>query len=126
MKKKLRSITLRELEYSYILGMRIHDERSLLELKIYHKNVKLHPLRIQLLTWDDPIAGCPLNTGYLLQNHKKGFEDVYNLNHPQRIREWIEYGTAKGWDGTRTIEIINGLDAMQEMGYDITSLRTSI
>ncbi|WP_176462571.1 hypothetical protein [Paenibacillus odorifer] len=42
MKKKLRSITLRELEYSYILGMRIHDKQSLLVLKVYHKNVKLH------------------------------------------------------------------------------------
>jgi len=43
MKKKLRSITLRKLEYSYILGMRIHDERSLLELKIYHKKCKAPP-----------------------------------------------------------------------------------
>lgn len=29
MKKNLHSITLRELEYSYILGMRIYDKRSL-------------------------------------------------------------------------------------------------
>jgi hypothetical protein len=122
MKNKLRSITVRQLEFSYVINSAIQGEACTMELKVFRRSSKLHPLLIQIKTWDDPIAGCPLNSGFILRNSITGEEAAYNLNHPKRVREWIEYGIECGWDGTQAIEIKDGLDVMQKMGYDAARL----
>ncbi|MFD0712948.1 hypothetical protein [Paenibacillus sp. GCM10027626] len=122
MKNKLRTITIGNQPYVYRLSMHIMNGTCTSQLKVFAEDSKLHPLIIYIRTWDDPIAGCPLQTGFLLYNMATGTESLYNLNHPQRVREWIEYGVINGWDGTQQIEILDGVAAMREMGYEMDKL----
>jgi hypothetical protein len=47
---------------------------------------------------------------------------LVNLNQPKYIREVILYGLNKGWTGKNSIEILNGLSFLSELGYKIDTL----
>ncbi|SFF31849.1 hypothetical protein SAMN04487969_12555 [Paenibacillus algorifonticola] len=126
MKNKLRDISIDGVDYKYTLSMRVENQTCLHELKIFLKESKIHPFQILIRTWDDPIIGCPLNSGFILANDKHSMpKEAYNLNHPKRVREWILYGLSCGWNGSKTIVIKDGLAAMQEMGYEIDRIQSS-
>ncbi|KQO18398.1 hypothetical protein ASF12_07250 [Paenibacillus sp. Leaf72] len=126
MKNKLRSISIDGVDYKYTLSMRVESQTCMHELKIYLKDSKIHPLHIRIRTWDDPIAGCPLNSGFILANNSNNMpEENYNLNHPKRVREWLLYGLSCGWTGTKMLVIEDGLAAMKEMGYEIERIQSS-
>ncbi|MBT2293684.1 hypothetical protein J7E73_32250 [Paenibacillus albidus] len=122
MKNKLRTITVDEVIYAYKLEMRIADRMCINELRVFRKELKVHPLNISILTWDDPIMGSPLNTGIVLGHAGCPKGEVYNLNYPKRIREWILYGQSLGWDGSQTVEVEDGLAAMRTIGYFTAAL----
>ncbi|WP_341280795.1 hypothetical protein [Paenibacillus sp. FSL H8-0537] len=127
MSNKLRSIAIEGVDYKYTLLMRVEGQTCVHELKIFLKESKINPMHIRIRTWDDPIAGCPLNSGFILANNRNNMPDeVYNLNHPRRVREWILYGLSSGWwDGSKTVVIEDGLAAMMEMGYEIERIQSS-
>ncbi|WP_145046675.1 hypothetical protein [Paenibacillus xylanexedens] len=126
MKKKLRSIVIGGQTFKYIITARVVNNTAKLELKVFNDGSKTHALYVQFHTWDDAIVGYVLNTGVLLFNHRTGVKENYNLNHPARIRQWIEIAVQQGWDGTTNYDIEDGLKELEQLGFEVEWLRPRV
>lgn len=121
---KLRKITVEDNVYLY--GMKgsidFSSRESTLTIKIFLKDYKKTPLRVDFVTWDDPIIGHPLNFGFPLFKVLTDEKEVVNLNRPKYIRECILYGLEKGWNGKNKLEPLDGLGILSNLGYDVSIL----
>ncbi|MCW3162497.1 hypothetical protein [Chryseobacterium oryctis] len=124
MKRKLRRITIDNLEYLYSVTDKYHlgTETSTLTVKIYLEGQKQTPLVIDFLTLDHYFMGQILKSGVKLMNRIKGIEEIVNINEPKYIRELILQGLKNGWVGTNKIEKQNGLGYLAELGYEVDIL----
>lgn len=120
MKNKLRKITINNLEYLYCISDKYHSETetNTLTIKIFLSDHRQKPLIIDFLTCDHYYAGQLLNSGINLVNKTDNTEDFVNLNHPKYIRKLIELGRKNGWTGTNKFERQNGLNYLNELGYE--------
>lgn len=118
MKKKTREIIVREKEYVYVLTSKYSNGESLVRLNISSKEDKQFTCTFIFSTWDHPIAGSPLLTGVDLRNKKTNNTERFNLHHPKRTKELIIYALDHGWTGETSIEYPNGLDILDQMGFD--------
>ncbi|WP_426481790.1 hypothetical protein [Chryseobacterium sp. R2ACT005] len=124
MKNKLRKITINTIEYLYSVTDQFHSETATntLTVKIFLNGQKKTPLIIKFLTADDYMMGQPLKSGVKLINKITGSEDEVNLNEPKYIKQFILLGLKKGWSGTHSIEIQNGLHYLNELGFETDKL----
>ena len=127
MKYKLRKIIIDVLEYLYSVVDKFHpaSQTNTLTIKIYLSGQKQTPLVIEFLTIDDPIMGQPFKAGIKLMNRITNRISIVNLNEPKYIRELILLGRKKGWTGNDKAEKQNGLDYLNEMGYETGLLKPS-
>lgn len=126
MKKNIRQITIDQHIYVYVLHSSYQQERWQVSLKITLLNQKNTALIFHFLTWDDIITGCPLLVGIKLYDCNIKEAVMYNLNHPARVRELIEYGLSYKWTGEKTVEYADGLIVLEDIGYDSDILRPQI
>lgn len=124
MKKKLRKITVNAVEYLYSITDQYHSETktNTLTAKIFLNGQKQTPLILEFITVDHYIMGQPLKSGIKLFNKITNTEDDVNLNEPKYIRQFIVLGLKKGWSGTHSIEIQNGLSYLNELGFETDKL----
>lgn len=124
MKNKLRKITINNNEYLYNVTDQFHSETetNTLTVKIFLSGKKKTPLIITFLTDDDYMMGQPLKSGVKLTNKMTGSEDEVNLNEPKYIKKFILLGLEKGWSGSNSIEIQNGLHYLNELGFETDKL----
>lgn len=93
-----------------------------MSLRIFLSGYKQTPLVINFCSWDDPVIGFPLNSGFPLFNSVTEQEEILNLNRPKYIRESIVYGKTKGWNGKNKLEPVDGLKMLTDLGYDVSIL----
>lgn len=125
MEKKLRKIRIESNDYLYKLVDTYHSDTQnhTLTVRVFLTVQKLTPLIIQFLTSDFYYAGNPLNTGINLPNGKTGTTDTINVNKPNLIRKLILLGIQKGWTGINKIEVQNGMDYLNSLGYETSILK---
>ncbi|MBP1167412.1 hypothetical protein JOE44_004296 [Chryseobacterium sp. PvR013] len=125
MKSKLRKITINAVEYLYSVSDQYHSETktNTLTVKVFFKGQKQTPLIIKCMTVDDYIMGQPLKSGVKLMNKITCSEDEVNLNKPQYIKQFILLGLQKGWSGFNSMEIQNGFDYLNELGFETDPLK---
>jgi len=81
---------------------------------------KLAPLLISFTTWDDAVAGNPLNTGWRFELMS------VNLNRPRFIAELIRAARKRGWrpeTARQPLAIDDGLAMLEGLGYNAGVLR---
>jgi hypothetical protein len=124
MKGNLRKIVIDQIEYVYRVSDKYDGETRLntLTVKVYVNGKKRTPLIIRFLTMEHYYAGQPLKSGINLFHKPSNTEVSVNLNEPRFIRELIEFALKKGWNGQVQMEIKNGLDWLNELGYDVNEL----
>ena len=89
-------------------------------LTAYLADKKLAPLLMSFTTWDDAVAGNPLNTGW-----RSGLMSV-NLNRPRFVAELIRAARKRGWRpeaARRPFAIDDGLAVFDDLGYNAKALR---
>jgi hypothetical protein len=124
MKSKLRKIVIDTLEYLYSVTDKYHleTETNTLTVKVFLNGQKMTPLIVEFLTLDDYYVGQPLKSGVKLTNKITNTIDTVNINEPKYIRELILQGQKNGWTGSNKIEKQNGLNYLNELGYETDSL----
>jgi hypothetical protein len=89
-------------------------------LTAYLADKKLAPLLMSFTTWDDAIAGSPLNTGLRFELMS------VNLNRPRVVAELIRAARSGGWRpeiARRPFTVDDGLAVLVELGYNANVLR---
>ena len=89
-------------------------------LTAYLADKKLAPLLMSFTTWDDAIAGSPLNTGWPFELMS------VNLNRPRFVAELIRAARNRGWrpeTARRPFTVDDGLAVLVELGYEANVLR---
>lgn len=124
MKNKLRKIIINNIEYVYSVTNQFHSETetNTLTVKVFLRGQKQTPLIIKFVTADDYMMGQPLKSGVKLVNKFTSSEDEVNLNEPKYIKQLIVLGLKKGWSGSNSIYIQNGLDYLNELGFETGKL----
>lgn len=124
MKNKLRKIIINNIEYVYSVTNQFHSETetNTLTVKVFLRGQKQTPLIIKFVTADDYMMGQPLKSGVKLVNKLTSSEDEVNLNEPKYIKQLIVLGLKKGWSGFNSIDIQNGLDYLNELGFETGKL----
>lgn len=125
MKSKLRKIKIENKEYLYAVTDRYHPENqnNTLTVKVFLVGNKLTPLVIDFFTSDHYYMGQLLNSGIDLKNEKTATTDTININRPKFIRELILQGIQAGWVGTNKMDIQDGLNYLNRLGYETSSLQ---
>ncbi|MGZ7443254.1 hypothetical protein [Paenibacillus sp. TH7-28] len=111
MKKKTREIRVCEKEYIYVINQKYSQQKSMIS---------------KFCTWDNPIAGSPLLTGVALKNRERNHTENVNLHRPKWISELTQYALDHGWTGGNCMEFPDGLDILDQMGYDVDWLRNEV
>jgi hypothetical protein len=110
-----------------VVSARARDGRSSIALTVYRDGRKLAPLTITFETWDDPVVGNPLNSGWRIPD-AIGEVQPLSLHHPRIVAELIGAALAAGWSpetARRALRIDDGLALLSQLGYPIDSLRPS-
>ena len=125
MKSKLRKITINATEYLYSVTDQYYSdtETNTLTVKVFLSGQKKTPLIIKFSTVDNYIIGQPLKSGVKLFNKIKNTEEEVNLNEPKYIKELIILGLKDGWSGTNLIAIQNGINYLNELGFETDQLK---
>ncbi|WP_431610878.1 hypothetical protein [Chryseobacterium sp. 'Rf worker isolate 10'] len=124
MKNKLRKIVIDNNEYLYSVTDQFHSETetNTLTLKIFLSGQKLTPLIIEFVTVEHYIVGQPLKSGIKLINKITNSEDEVNMNEPKYIRQFILLGLKNGWSGVNPIAVQDGLDYLNQLGFETDQL----
>lgn len=124
MKNKLRKIVIDNNEYLYSVTDQFHSETetNTLTLKIFLSGQKLTPLIIEFVTVEHYIVGQLLKSGIKLINKITNSEDEVNMNEPKYIRQFILLGLKNGWSGVNPIAVQDGLDYLNQLGFETDQL----
>lgn len=124
MKKSLRKIIIDQTEFMFLVSDKYDRETELntLTVKVYVNGNKRTSLILRFLTMEHYYAGQPLKTGINLVHTPSDTTISVNLNEPKFIRQLIELGLKKGWNGQAQLEVKNGLDWLNELGYEVSEL----
>lgn len=123
MRSPLRKITINSVLYLYRVNNKYEGrDKSSVTVKAFLAGQKQTPVTIYFLTRDHIYLGNPLNSGIYLPNIPDNTADLVNIHEPQYIREFLLLALKKGWTGNNKIDIQNGLEYLEELGYDITDL----
>ena len=125
MKAKLSKIVVEKEEYLYALNEAYFTDpqRSTFTLKIYLSGYKQTPLVIEFLTLIHYYGGQPLKSGILLPNTLSQTTEVVNLNEPKYIKKLILQGRINGWNGNNTVPKQDGFIYLQQLGYEVDSIK---
>ncbi|WP_079243020.1 hypothetical protein [Chryseobacterium indologenes] len=124
MKNKLRKIVIDNNEYLYLVTDQLNagTETNTLQLKVFLSGQKQTPLIIEFVTVDHYIIGQPLKSGVKLINKITNSEDEVNMNEPKYIRQFILLGLKNGWSGVNSIAVQDGLDYLNQLGFETDQL----
>ncbi|MCC9043066.1 hypothetical protein LNQ81_10305 [Myroides sp. M-43] len=124
MKKKIRTLTVDETLYLYRIGVTYlpETEESIFTMRIFIDKKSKYALLVHFRTLDDYYVGNPLNHGALLYNKILQKEIVVNLNRPLFIRQALDYGLSQGWNPENASQVLDGLQLLVELEYDIQKL----
>lgn len=124
MKGNLRKIVVHDLLFLYTVSDQHHfgKELNTLTVKVFLSGEKKTPLIIEFLTRDDYFLGQVLNKHVEIFHRPSESIRTLNLNEPEYIRQLIEFAFEKGWNGKNRIGVQNGIDWLNELGYDVTEL----
>ncbi|MDR4952261.1 hypothetical protein REB14_08770 [Chryseobacterium sp. ES2] len=124
MKNKLRKIVIDNNEYLYLVTDQLNagTETNTLQLKVFLSGQKQIPLIIEFITVDHYIIGQPLKSGVKLINKITNSEDEVNMNEPKYIRQFILLGLKNGWSGVNSIAVQDGLDYLNQLGFETDQL----
>lgn len=127
MKKKLRTITIDNQQYLYsIKCTTIDSDHSILTVRIFIDKLSKHALLVNFHTLDNYYVGNPFSHGVLLYNKSTKKEEVVNLNRPYFIRLILDYGLSQGWDGKTSIEELDGLQLLSDIGYYVDKVKAKM
>jgi len=124
MKNKLRKIVINNNEYLYSVTDQLNagTETDTLKLKVFLSGQKQTPLIIEFVTVEHYIVGQPLKSGIKLINKITNSEDEVNMNEPKYIRQFILLGLKNGWSGVNSIAVQDGLDYLNQLGFETDQL----
>ena len=119
MKTKLRRIHVDNNEYKYSINNKYYskDSTNILTVKVYLDGSKNSPLIIEFLTLDHHSMGQILESGVNLENTITNTIETLNIHEPKRIRELILKGRTNGWTGYNKMQIQNGINYLNELGF---------
>lgn len=123
MKKKTREIKVQDKNYVYVINQKYHQGVSKITLSVSLKGQKNVTCSFQFCTWDDPISGSPLLVGAHLKKTASDDIEDFNLNYPGVVKQFIVYSLENGWSGSNRIEFSDGLEILENMGYDVLWLK---
>ena len=120
MKTELRKINIDNTKYIYSIDNKyqIGKETNILTIKVYLYGHKNTPLVIEFLTMDHYSMGQVLISGINLNNTITNTLDRVNINEPKHIRNFILQGMQNGWIGNNKLPVQNGIDYLNELGYE--------
>lgn len=121
MKSKLRTITIANIVYKYIV--------SEFSLKIFNPNKDSYNefVKINFDTRDDLYVGSLIFSGHF-KTYKNEEEIILNINSPSFVKEIIIYLGIEKYDFTiqKQYQIDNGLQILEKLGYEITGLENKM
>jgi hypothetical protein len=128
MKNKVRTIVVMQKKLNWVLTQKSTRSSqntwiALSRLTIFSS--EKGQLVINFKTRDDAHPGNPLYTGILL-TETRALQHTLNLNHPNIIREIIEFlVNQKRWsfENHKHLTLEDGLEILAQMGYQITELQ---
>ncbi|NQX48522.1 hypothetical protein HQN87_24635 [Paenibacillus tritici] len=123
MNKKTRKIKVQDKNYVYVINQKYHQGVSEINLSVSLKGQKNVTCSFQFCTWDDPISGSPLLVGVHLKKRASDDIEGFNLNYPGVVKQFIMYGLENGWSGSNRITFSDGLEILENMGYDVLWLK---
>lgn len=128
MKGHIRKIVVNQKAYVYRVSDQFHPETSLntLTVKVFLSGMKQTPLTLSFLTMPDFYVGQILNKNVSLFHKPTNSTHVVNLNEPGYIRQLIELANEKGWTGMNRIDHQNGMDYLDELGYDVSGMNAEV
>lgn len=122
---KPRKIVVKDTEFVYTLNARYEatDGTSRVALTLFRAESRRRAFAFVFHTWEDVIAGSPLMVGIDLRHLETGQTERWNLHHPGRVRLFVLYALDCGWDGSAETEAVDGIDVLEEMGWEAETLR---
>lgn len=128
MKGQLRKITVENDEYIYTVRQEYEKENgaTTLVIRIFLSGQKSKPLIIHIVTFCDTLYGHPLYVGVNILNHITNSLEHFNIHQPKYIRGFILEAIKAGWTGTNRMEIQNGIEYLNNLGFDVSSFSGSI
>lgn len=126
MKGELRKITVENNEYIYTIRDVYERETgaTTIIIRIFLSGQKSKPLIIHFVTFCDTRYGHPLYTGVNILNQITKSVEYFNIHHPKHIRAFILEAIKNGWTGTNRINIQDGIDYLNNLGFNVSSLVT--
>ena len=124
MKSQLRRITVENDVYVYSVKDTYEKETGATRIivRIFLNGQKNTPLIIQFLTFCDTLHGHPLYVGVDMLNHATESMEHFNIHKPKYIKGFILEGIKNGWTGANRLDIQNGVNYMNRLGFDISNL----
>ncbi len=124
MKSKLRNITINSILFKYLI-QELHSERNgeywTTTLRIFKDEYKQTPIEIIFRSADSYTGGNLLTSDVFITNEK------LNLHKPSGIRKFIEERISLKWNWEKEkLEISDGMQVLETMGYDIEAFRVKI
>ncbi|MBA6316216.1 hypothetical protein [Cellulophaga baltica] len=117
MKSKLRNINVKQIDFKYLINEKYQKENNgywLTTLRVFKVGFKNTPLEIKFESLDGYTIGNTLTSGL----------DELNLHKPNVIRKIIENGLNRKWNWINSkLEIPNGLELLEEIGYNIENMK---
>lgn len=121
MKSKLRTITIGNITYKYVVEM--------FSLKIFNpaKNSNNEFVRVNFDTRDDLYVGSLIFSGHF-KTYKNDEEIILNINTPSFVKEIIIAISMEKYDFTtqKQYQIDNGLKILEILGYEVTGLENKV
>ncbi|SHI84642.1 hypothetical protein [Flavobacterium terrae] len=121
MKSKLRTITIGNITYKYVVEM--------FSLKIFNpaKNSNNEFVKVSFDTRDDLYVGSLIFSGHF-KTYKNDEEIILNINTPSFVKEIIIAISMEKFDFTiqKQYQIDNGLQILEEFGYEVTGLENKV
>ena len=121
MKSKLRSISIGNITYKYLVGE--------FSLKVFNpaKNSNNEFVRIDFDTRDDLYVGSFIFSGHF-RTYKNDEEIILNINTPSFVKEIILYLGLEKYDFVtqKQYQVYNGLEILEKLGYEVTGLENKM
>jgi hypothetical protein len=122
MKNQLRKITVENNKYVYTIRKEYESGADTLVIRMFLRGQKSMPLIIHFVTYCDTLYGHPLYAGVDILNHITNSMEHFIIHKPKYIRGFILEAIKAGWTGTNRMEIQNGIEYLNNLGLDVSSI----
>lgn len=119
-RNKIRKITINDNNYLYIISI---DNDWIIEssifLKVFLENYKKTSLMICFNAKNTPDAGHLIYAGLKVINKNDQTKEIINIHQPKWVKLFILEGIKLGWTGKNSISTQNGVEIMENWGFEI-------